>query len=279
MQNAGGEREGFFSLAKKAAKKAIGFVEQPGLTVHFSELPPGGHYVADPSEIPQGSHVVKGVRGGTYVLPASGSFKVHGDQNDVAGAWAKTFGDKHPLTHDTAAAIVGADPSAYHVEVKKSMNGGVMVTAWNGSPKTVFMLNVFGKTKDGLVCDFKKMEITAPRAGLGRSIIARQVAECQKLGVKEIRCNAERADDNDPPSVGYQVWPKFGYDAPFDARERLQLPGVMAKLNVRTVQQLMARPGGKEWWAKHGWSKDMVLDLDPHSAGMKRFHEYMTSKQ
>ena len=66
---------------------------------------------------------------------------------------------------------------------------------------------------------------------------------------------------------GYRVWPKYGFDARLDqvsenfSRALANSPHA----DVPTVQKLLLRPGGKEFWHEHGDSVKMEFVLRPRS--------------
>ena len=77
--------------------------------------------------------------------------------------------------------------------------------------------------------------------------------------------------------TGYRVWPKYGFDARLDevstnfSRALANSPHA----DVATVQQLLLRPGGKEFWDEHGDSVSMEFVKRPRSNSLAKLEKLM----
>lgn len=69
-------------------------------------------------------------------------------------------------------------------------------------------------------------------------------------------------DRSDPHGlVGFNVWPKFGFDAVLSPAElNAASPALRA---CKTVQEVIATD--PQWWPQHGRARDMRFDLTPNS--------------
>ena len=115
-----------------------------------------------------------------------------------------------------------------------------------------------------------KLKPDAPK-GLGTRIFANQIIEAKRMGVDRIECLAHRDDDEDPPFIGYKVWPKMGYDGLIPEEVLNKSPQIMAALTKNYdlsqgkkffVSDLLAIKGGWELWDKYGDSFDAIFDLN-----------------
>ena len=89
--------------------------------------------------------------------------------------------------------------------------------------------------------------------------------------IKEISMLAERFDA-DPKTgmdmIGYRVWPKYGFDAPIESVQEVtrRAGGVPKEFrDCKTLQDILARPGGREWWSVNGAGIFMYFDNRPGS--------------
>ena len=70
--------------------------------------------------------------------------------------------------------------------------------------------------------------------------------------------------------VGYQVWPKFGFDSPLQAVDLNREPRFVNCQCVQDVVQLDA-----EWWAANGRGVEMRFDLSPDSRSWRVLLNYL----
>jgi 2'-5' RNA ligase len=122
--------------------------------------------------------------------------------------------------------------------------------------------------------------LAPPKIGL--EIFGRQVEEALRHGFRKLETRAAR--DNNPldPYYGYNIWPKYGYDAPLTGHYKGllasdagtgQIPAELA--DAKNVSDLMGTKEGRDWWQKNGDTIDMEFDLRPGSRHLKRWHEYL----
>jgi GNAT superfamily N-acetyltransferase len=109
------------------------------------------------------------------------------------------------------------------------------------------------------------------RKGIAFEVVSRVVSS----GASEIKMFAAREDSPNPLTrmTGYSTWVKYGFDCPtgrlaFESPDlddpleemKRQFPGVL------TLSDLVARPGGAEFWARHGGSNTLWFDTRPRSS-------------
>ena len=70
--------------------------------------------------------------------------------------------------------------------------------------------------------------------------------------------------------VGYQVWPKFGFDAPLQAVDLNREPRFVDCQCVQDIVELDA-----EWWAANGHGIEMRFDLSPDSRSWRVLLNYL----
>jgi GNAT superfamily N-acetyltransferase len=109
--------------------------------------------------------------------------------------------------------------------------------------------------------------------GIGAKILARQVEQAAKLGVKEINANAARMKG---VFNGYITWAKLGYDAPIPSAVRSKLPEGMK--SATRIKDLMSTEKGVKFWTENGRSTDMVFDLTPGSYSRRFLAAYVKKK-
>jgi len=80
-------------------------------------------------------------------------------------------------------------------------------------------------------------------------------------------------EPNDPDTyIGYDVWPKFGFDAPVIPAELNRFP--MPQLDSAcTVQDVIA--AAPEWWSMHGTGRRMQFDLTAGSRSWSVLLNYL----
>jgi hypothetical protein len=172
----------------------------------------------------------------------------------VVDAIAKVFPGMDPGSVPFAR-MVGA-PDGTKVKVVRGGPGNTLEITLRG--EGLFAMRKVTRTKDGrlvMVNDLFKIEETG--TGLGSQVFFDQVDACVAAGFDEIRCDAAGG----PGEIfnGFYTWPRMGYDHSLvkvnkddellvavarDARK--QFPG------VKSVLDLMASPGGREWWKQNG---------------------------
>lgn len=114
------------------------------------------------------------------------------------------------------------------------------------------------------------------KSGVGTEIFTSQVADCLSKGFNRIECTAARhdSDKEEERLVGYIVWPKLGYDGPIP--DKVPRPPELA--SAQTVNELMALPGGEDWWKQNGSDFKGTFDLSPGSASLTKLNAYLEKK-
>jgi SPP1 gp7 family putative phage head morphogenesis protein len=117
-------------------------------------------------------------------------------------------------------------------------------------------------------------------AEVGLDSFQRQVAAARALGVKRLETFGvgNYYTLRQKGEVGYLVWPKLGFDAPLSDSQQRLLNSNAALAGATTLNELMRRPGGEEWWRVNGSDKFLVFDLAENSSMMESFRRYLKRK-
>lgn len=112
-------------------------------------------------------------------------------------------------------------------------------------------------------------------AGIGPMIFQKQVDGTARSGVDWIETwGAKLRGFPD----GYRVWPNLGYNQVLPPESVKKLPKKFSA--AVTVQDLLALPGGREWWAKKGTNlRDLKFDLKPGSLSRQILDDVMNKHQ
>lgn len=112
----------------------------------------------------------------------------------------------------------------------------------------------------------------------GKGIGVESVLHSTSSPVVRLEMQAERFDHPNPNTrmTGYKVWPKYGYDAPMSvvraALKSGSVPSFLSK--AKTLSDVFATPGGREWWAESGGSIKLVFDRSPRSRSWHTLLKY-----
>ena len=119
-----------------------------------------------------------------------------------------------------------------------------------------------------------------PLKGQGARIFEEQVNSLQMAGVDRIETLAA-GDASDPTYNGYYTWARFGYDGRIidDVMDAMSSEMRQAMKGKNNVQSLMALPGGKEFWKKHGSTFAGKFDLKEGSESLKIMRAYMEERK
>jgi hypothetical protein len=137
------------------------------------------------------------------------------------------------------------------------------------------------KTSDGKLVMHNNTFFMKPGAagkGLGTKVFTDQVDATRELGVDRIETLAGRGKYNGQKMNGYYTWPRFGYDGPIPTGRGYRNPPPHLA-SAKTVGELMALPGGKEWWKENGRSVGLTFDLKDGSHSMKTLNAYKEEKR
>lgn len=104
--------------------------------------------------------------------------------------------------------------------------------------------------------------------GIGTKSLARQVYFSVKNGVSYLKTYAFRDDADN--SFGHIVWPKLGFDRLLSPSEAAYARKVFKDPMIRTVLDVLEKPGGDVHWFQYGSSANMVFNLTPGSRSMRR---------
>ena len=168
---------------------------------------------------------------------------------------------------DEATVDVMADHGDYRPAVRLDLTHG-----WLEGPAIRFVY----RDPLGMVAirnQFLHVRDEAPD-GVAVRLLAQQVQAARALGVAYLA--AEAAGGPGSPFVGYFVWPRLGFTGPLPEAARRRLPPVYG--DVADVLDLVLRPGGADWWRRHGRSFEATFDLREGSRSLAALTAYTQRK-
>lgn len=183
----------------------------------------------------------------------------HAHQKPLAYA-VEVFG--RPLSLPQLARLVGA-PDGATLSIEAGTNGhgetGFTVKA-EGAGLANFSRFIYRDT-DGkwVVYNNQIHKAQGTPSGFLRPLLEAQKQQARELGFD--RLEAVASGGPGAMQVGYYVLPKLGYDAPLLANHLKDAPPALA--GARTLQELLALPGGAAWWKQHGRTLPVSLALHP----------------
>lgn len=184
-----------------------------------------------------------------------------------------TEGDKIQVSWRCTGAATG---KGYKTEDEKEFapRRGTIVEAVSGA-RAMFSLSgqsVLEQQAYGIHPDFQGN-------GIAMESVLRQVS----APFDTISMQAARFDHADPSQrlSGYSAWWKYGYNAPIDrvvatlqrrhgtGSREAEIPAKLLK-GSRSLLDIMAKPGGPEWWKEFGGDITLTFDTRPGSQGRVR---------
>jgi hypothetical protein len=130
-------------------------------------------------------------------------------------------------------------------------------------------------------------DLYTSKPGVGRALLAQQVAHASNAGFKSISTEAaghgpKRAAEIGETSDmnGYYTWARYGYDAPISniLSPKVQENVAKAFPKAKRISDVMATPEGRAWWKDNGSGFMGEFDLTPGSKSMKVFEAYLKAK-
>lgn len=201
----------------------------------------------------------------------------------------KTFG--RDVDHQLLARASNAFPGGTTTLTTTDSGGMLRVVSRDGAGGVA--QRTFYRSHDGKVVVSNDVFENPTRSVRGADLLREQVKALRDLGVSRVETNAARSDDPAHLLVGYKVWPKLGYDGRMSEGAFRRLPpdlqaamGARGKTlglfggspGSRSVQDLLALPGGREAWDRYGESTPMEFDTDPASPHSKRLEAYLRNR-
>ncbi|QDQ24918.1 hypothetical protein FNU76_00355 [Chitinimonas arctica] len=123
------------------------------------------------------------------------------------------------------------------------------------------------------------LNVENQKHGLGARIFARQVLGAKALNIKRIVMPAAGSIQTPSHMESELAWLKFGFIAnlPFDIRADLGVKGHPFS-HVKTLQDLIAVPGGTQWWIENGHPFRMEFDTSDNSFSWSVLMAYLNRK-
>ncbi|QDQ25610.1 hypothetical protein FNU76_04160 [Chitinimonas arctica] len=115
--------------------------------------------------------------------------------------------------------------------------------------------------------------------GIGARMLAQQVFTAKEFGMRRIVMPAAGGLNAAKQLDSELAWLKFGFisNLPFDIRARFSLYGGQFG-TIRTLQELVAVPGGAKWWEENGHPFRMEFDVTEDSYSWSMLLAYLRRK-
>ncbi|VTS00558.1 phage portal protein family protein [Tuwongella immobilis] len=166
----------------------------------------------------------------------------------------------HPVESSTIKALAwGRDGCDAELEVVSS--GDTIKLALSSAVyrgKSAFGTSrTIRRDKDGKIVlenDYAKIGKKSRLRGLSAECLLAQAQAAEKLGISRIETYAAGLFSEISDYNGYYTWARCGYLGLMDASQFLSLPPEYQRLmgRSRSIQTLMALPGGRDVWKRHG---------------------------
>lgn len=204
--------------------------------------------------------------------PPVPNVRIVGEEEGVKAAIRAALGRE--IDPARLAAAAGAmEGSSVEIRLVGSQRVEVSVT----HPHVLNQIRTFARDGKNLTLYnnlFVKRQGAPP--GIAAEMLWQQVVHAEELGIAEIRTDAA-GDANSPYFNGYYTWPRLGYNATLETKERRALPAGLK--GARTVRDLMATPDGRAWWKARGNGREMVFDLRPGAVSKEILAQYLIQKR
>lgn len=203
--------------------------------------------------------------------------------------WEDHFGS--PYSHESLAGLLGSPKGSSFLATSLGVGGaGPGVSIFGDSHQISHMsrlISVDQKTGQPFISNRAFFVRPSARGrGLGLEVFRRQVQEAANLGIQHIQTDAGKGDGMN----GWVTWPKFGYNMEINDYLRRKMPKELQ--GAKTLQQVLAMPGGGQWWAGDSWDRRgektgkrghgqyvaMKFDLTPGSESMVALNRYLAAK-
>jgi GNAT superfamily N-acetyltransferase len=121
-----------------------------------------------------------------------------------------------------------------------------------------------------------KVDPSRQGEGIGARMLAREVHFAAQRGFKLIATSGVRDDNPEDPARGYWVWPAMGFDVSVGNMPTALSDKVgKAFPSARSLQDVLATPGGLGWWKENGGDVELQFDPTPGSRSRKVLDAYI----
>jgi hypothetical protein len=182
-----------------------------------------------------------------------------------------------PLQLDEWGWLVGAPDGAALDVTSERGDGGPIVQirvdhSWYDGPSfRLVYADDAGRT--AIRNEYLRVRDDAP-PGIGTRVLAHQVRAACALDISFL--TAEAAGGPGSPTVGYDVWPRLGFNGLLPDAVRRRLPARFA--DATDVLDLLRRPGGRDWWWRNGRAFEASFDLADGSLSLATLTAYTASR-
>jgi hypothetical protein len=179
---------------------------------------------------------------------------------------------KGATAHDLVRVIGAPNGSVFNINVRSETE---ILVGYTNKELGIEAIRYVEKGRDGKTVitnhDFRISE-DKRGSGVGTQVLAQQVRHSAKMGVSEIKANANRSSLTN----GYYTWPRLGYDGDLSGRQIRRLKA--AGFEAEKVSDLMKTKEGREWWKNYGDSFDAKFDLSDGSQSRRVLDAYVEQR-
>lgn len=219
---------------------------------------------------------------------------------------ADEFSESTGIDPKTLSSLSGApDDSKVSVRLLRDSNRWIADVSIKG--EGYIAVRSFEFNRDGTSkCHNLTLTVKPHRRGqgLGTQMLSKQVHFCRQSGVETIQTEAAgngRTRDRHNSLIGYDVWPKLGYNAnlpvsmtptndwAYGRSIMTPPPEVLSKLGVDAsncepnclvqLQDILKHREGRDWWRENGEAVDVYFDTREDSRSSKILDRYMRRKR
>lgn len=170
-------------------------------------------------------------------------------------------------------AVLGFDPNDDHLaDLVGALGGSRIFVTRKGGSVSVSIGHSLVQTQQRTITRTAAGEVfihndalvlidAARGGGVGPMMFQKQIDACSRSGLNWVETWGARLRGFPD---GYRVWPNLGYNQDLPAEVVRKLPKKFSA--AVTIQDLLAIPGGRDWWVKRGTDlKHLKFDLSPGS--------------
>jgi SPP1 gp7 family putative phage head morphogenesis protein len=192
----------------------------------------------------------------------------------------KVFGK--PITKEQLIEALGIPSgSIVDLQYRGVSNREILVRADYAHEGTRLTMrrNIYRREDGILTIKHDFFEILNPSAttlpkGSGTAIFARSVEGYKKLGIREIITEAARHDSLG--LNGYYTWARLGFDGFIPSG--IKVPDSLGG-STATIQEILKKPGGLEWWKINGDTFKGRFNTDDGSDSMQILSKYLEHRR
>lgn len=202
------------------------------------------------------------------------------EYSEDARALAAQFFGRNLTDEDLACAVGALDGAKVIVRKKK---GADELRIEIQHPQIQDQQRWVRRTPQGelVIFNYRFYKKRGAPSGLAVTSLLRQIEAARALGVTRLETfaagNFLSAQESDG-EIGYWLWAKLGFDTPLSAYYQQLAMETPSLVGAKTLNEIILRPGGEEWWYSVGAGTKMIFELSSHSSMMRVLRTYLRQK-